>query len=82
MWKWRGYLMPKRSNCFYVLTITGGYWAPVGRYPGQDLAGHLPQAGSAATAGPPPGHPERLVDGRSLSASERHEWAVLAGLEW
>jgi hypothetical protein len=77
MWRGLRYLVPRWGNCLLAVTIMGGYWIPLDPVLPAHQAPDPLQADSATAAGPPPGHPERLVGNQPLSAAERELAAAL-----
>jgi hypothetical protein len=80
MWRGLRYLMPRWKNCLFAVTVLGCYLAPLDPGLSPEHTDELVRAGSGAPAGPPPGHPERLVAHQPLSPAERELWAALSGI--
>ncbi len=63
------------------LAMVGAYWVMPISGSGMNNADAYREKDSLNVAGPPPGHPERLIADQPLSLAERKLWASLTELD-
>jgi hypothetical protein len=64
------------------LAMVGAYWTLPVAEASQDKADASQERDVPAIVGPPPGHPERLIDNQPLTPAELTLWASLGEINW
>jgi len=81
MWQWLRRLIPD-LNSLAAMSWLGYAMPPLYLLEEIDSPDEDGELDSEPAVGPPPGHPERLADGRPLTPAERELWARLLGTNW